>query len=145
MINFKKQIYLILLYFLINVSATVAQSTENILQRTDKHFLGGGKMVIWTPEFPLFLNKPGFWDHACLLDTKVEAIFTVTFLAENLKEVNLKLRGKEWLPSHLSLFYDKINNLDFEEERALLPEDVLISKFSIFNNSATAQKLHIFV
>lgn len=141
----KQKIILILLCCFFNVTAISAQSTENILQNIDKHFLGGGKMVIWAPEFPRFLDKPGFWDHACFLDSKVEPIFTITFLDENLKEVALKLKEKKWLPSHLSLFYDKIKNLEFQEQRALLPDDVLISKFSIFNNSATAKKLHIIV
>ena len=38
---------------------------------------GGGKMVLWAPEFPLWLDQPGFWDHACYLDYKVAPVFTV--------------------------------------------------------------------
>ena len=50
----KKSVLFIL--FIILATSTLTYSIENILSRDDKHFLGGGKMVVWAPEYPLFLD-----------------------------------------------------------------------------------------
>lgn len=120
-----------------------AQHQEDILIRNDKHFLGGGKMVIWAPEYPRFLDVPGFWDHACFLNYKVEPIFTITFLDEQLNEIQLELSQKTWLPSHLTLHYQPTSQLTFQEDRALLPDDVLVSRFRIYNSTSEPRRLHI--
>ena len=132
------------LLLIINLSAA-QQPVEEILKRSDKHFLGGGKMVVWAPEFPQFLEHPGFWDHASFLEKKVEPIFTMTFLDENLKEIPLTLTKKEWLPSHLTLSYNTATDLEFREQKALLPGDVLASRFQIKNNTLKKKKVHIVV
>jgi len=121
----------------------MSQPTENLLSRNDKHFLGGGKRVIWAPEFPQFLNKPGFWDHACFLDYKIEPLFTITFLDEDLNELDITAESKQWVPSHLTQHYKSIDSLQITEQKFLLPTDVLTSNLKIKNNSHKQQKIHV--
>lgn len=135
--------YAAFLIFFQQSTFSFSQQSEDILRRADKHFLGGGKMVVWAPQYPLFLDKPGFWDYSCFLDYKVEPNFTVTFLDENLKEIQLSSAEKSWLPSHLTIYYSPQNQLEIQEKKALLPDDVLVSKFSIKNNSQKRKKIHI--
>ena len=46
------------------------------LARDDKWYLGGGKALVWAPEFPKFLDRPGFWDQAYYLDHAICPVFT---------------------------------------------------------------------
>lgn len=140
------RILLAVLIAFLNVNEISSQPVENILSRNDKHCLGGGQMVIWAPEYPLFLESPGFWDHAMFLDYVVEPVFTVTFLDENLREIPLKVAGKKWVPSHLTMTYEPVDELEIVEQKALLPQDVLVSNFSIKNNSAQKnRKIYVIV
>ncbi|MBN9387206.1 MAG: hypothetical protein J0I20_04070 [Chloroflexi bacterium] len=102
------------------------------LARKDKWFLGGGKKVIWAPEFPLWLEQPGFWDHACYLDYRVGPLFTVTLVDERGREVSLSQVERYWQPDHSSQLYrERAHGLTVQERRALLPLDVLASSFEI--------------
>ncbi len=116
------------------------------LARKDKWFLGGGKKVIWAPEFPLWLDKPGFWDHACYLDYKVGPIFTVTIIGERGREVKLNRLERYWQPDHFSQLYrDPSRELTVQERRALLPWDVLASSFEISHLLKQEQTFDIIV
>lgn len=133
------------LLFLFQNITIYGQSWDKILARNDKHFLGGGQMLIWAPEHPQFLDKPGFWDHSCFLNYQVEPNFTITILDENLEEIRLTAESKSWLPSHLTLKYPSHKHLDILEKRALLPKDILLSHLRFTNNSLQPKKLHIIV
>ncbi|MDB5081836.1 MAG: hypothetical protein JWP00_3760 [Chloroflexi bacterium] len=116
------------------------------LARKDKWFLGGGKKVVWAPEFPLWLDQPGFWDHACYLDYKVGPIFTVTIIDERGREVNLNRLERYWQPDHSSQLYrDRSHDLTIQERRALLPWDVLASSFEISHMLDQEQTFHVIV
>lgn len=104
------------------------------LARNDKWFLGGGKKVIWAPEFPVWLEQPGFWDHACYLDYKVGPLFTLTILDKNGREIDLQWRERYWQPDHTTnLYRNRRYELNIAERRALLPWDTLVSTFEISN------------
>ena len=105
---------------------------EDQLRRSDKWFLGGGRKVLWAPEWPLWLDRPGFWDHACFYDLAVGPVFTVTFLDEHGREIPLLYENRTWVPSHLTQAYSG-EGLEITERRALLPDDVLASDFLITN------------
>lgn len=142
----KLRFLLVVLLLLLHGEKIFSQPIENILARNDKHFLGGGQMVIWAPEYPLFLDYPGFWDHAMFLDYEVAPVFTVTFLDENLKEIPLTVAEKNWVPSHLTVTYEPSGGLEIVEQKALLPRDVLVSNFSIKNNSSEkSKKIYIII
>lgn len=114
------------------------------LSRNDKWYLGGGKAVIWAPEFPLFLDKPGFWDHACYLDYKVGPVFTLAILDNKGRELEPTLLERFWQPDHSSHLYRvKSHDLVITERRALLPWDVLTSTFEIANSLNQDQTLDL--
>ncbi len=116
------------------------------LARKDKWFLGGGKMVLWAPEFPLWLDKPGFWDHACYLDYKVAPLFTVSIIDQQGREVNLNLRERFWQPDHSShLYRARQHDLTVTERRALLPLDVLCSSFEFAHGLERPQTYDVVV
>ncbi len=110
------------------------------LARQDKWFLGGGKAVVWAPEFPQWLEKPGFWDPACYLDYRVEPIFTLALVDSLGREVELLAGERTWQPDKLTQnFKDKTGSLNVTEKRSLLSGDVLVSEFE-FNNLLPHEK-----
>ena len=112
-----------------------------LLERDDKIALGGGKMVIWAPEFPLFADHLGFWDHACFLEYPVEPIFTITLLDEGQRELPVKMVSRRWTPAVLTQTYDLGQGLTVIEEKCLHPEDVLISRLTISNHTDEPRRL----
>ena len=116
------------------------------LARNDKWFLGGGKRVIFAPEFPLWLDRPGFWDHACYLDYKVAPLFTVAIVDQRGREVTPQLLERFWQPDHTShLYRERRHDLTITERRALLPHDVLCSSFEFAHGLKEAQTYDVIV
>ena len=116
------------------------------LARNDKWYLGGGRMVIWAPEFPLWLDRPGFWDHACYLDYKVAPLFTMSVIDEHGHEVALPSRERFWQPDHSSQLYrSRPHDLTVTERRALLPLDVLCSTFEFAHGLEQARTYDIVI
>ncbi|HEX2913461.1 MAG TPA: trehalase family glycosidase [Chloroflexia bacterium] len=116
------------------------------LSRRDKWFLGGGRMLIWAPEFPLWLDQPGFWDHACYLDYKVGPLFTISIIDGRGQEVRPQLMERYWQPDHSSQLYrDRSHDLTISERRALLPADVLCSNFELTHSLKQDQTFDIIV
>lgn len=118
---------------------------EEQLRRDDKWYLGGGRRLLWAPEFPLWLDSPGFWDHAVYLDCRVEPIFALTLFDEQNLEVQLSRYESSWVPSSLTTVYEAEDELDISEQRALLPDDVLVSVVSITNSGDVRRRLRIVV
>ncbi len=116
------------------------------LARNDKWFLGGGKMALWAPEFPLWLEQPGFWDHACYLDYKVGPLFTIAIIDDRGREVTPQFLERFWQPDHSSQLYrDKSHGLVISERRAMLPWDVLCSTFEFANSLQRPQSYDVVV
>ncbi len=115
----------------------------SLLSRQDKHFLGGGNRVVWTPPFPVYLDRPGFWDKASYFNFDFEPVFFVTILDERGRELRPKLRKRQWNPARLQQTYHLPNKLRLSEEKAVLPEDSLVSRWTIQNTGQTRQVLHL--
>ncbi|MBE3577954.1 MAG: hypothetical protein IMX00_09740 [Limnochordales bacterium] len=113
------------------------------LVRDDKWFLGGGNRVIWAPEFPVFLDRPGFWDHACYLNYRVEPLFAITLLEDGGRVLHPRFVGRTWRPSHLTQQYDVDGTLKFTEERTLLPGDLLAARCTLRNTAEKARRVHV--
>ncbi len=124
--------------------ASEAPPLEDRLRRDDKWFLGGGRKAIWAPEWPLWLDRPGFWDPACFYDVAVGPVFTVTFLKPDGCELELEFINRTWAPSHLTQAYYG-DGLEVTERRALLPDDALVSDFLISNPGDQPRDLHAVV
>ncbi len=115
----------------------------SLLSRADKHFLGGGNRVVWTPPFPVWLDKLGFWDKASYFNFDFEPVFTVTILDEKGRELRPKFLKRDWNPARLKQVYHLPRKLHLTEEKAVLPEDSLISRFTFENAGEKPQTLHL--
>lgn len=115
------------------------------LRRSDKWYLGGGKKTLWAPEFPLWLEQLGFWDHACYLDWRVEPLFTITILDEKHREITPVFQRREWVPSHLTQWYRTDAKISLVERRCLLPLDALTSVVTLKNNGKQPRQLKLVV
>ena len=106
---------------------------DYLLRREDKWYLGGGRHLIWAPAFPLYLDKPGFWDHAQYLDLYVSRLFTLSLVDSGGTSLPLQAAGRNWQPSHLRQSYTTANGLILSEERVLLENDVLAAAYTLTN------------
>ncbi len=115
----------------------------SLLRRPDKISLGGGRMLIWAPEFPLWAERAlGFWDHACFLEHRVEPLFTVTFLNERLRPLEFVPASAEWTPARrLDAGELAGAGIDIVQERSLTADDVLITCLSLTNRRAEPARL----
>ncbi|HUV38638.1 MAG TPA: hypothetical protein VMY39_03450, partial [Planctomycetota bacterium] len=95
-----------------------------LLERPDKWYLGGGRVVLWAPKFPRHLDVPGFWDPGTYYHAPVGPVFTVTILAENAHPLEMKVISRRWRVSHLVIAYELGESLTMVERRSLSPEDV---------------------
>lgn len=114
-----------------------------MLEREDKWFLGVGRNCIWAPDFPLFVETPGFWDAGTFLDWPIDPGFTVTVLDEALREIPARCVRRRWRPSDMRLDYAPAGGIALTEERCVLPEDVFLSRFTIRNRTARRRRLHL--
>lgn len=113
-----------------------------LLSRPDKHYLGGGNRVVWTPPFPVWLDKPGFWDKANFYNFDMEPVFTITLLNEHGCEIPLDFQKREWNPARLKQIYATDAGFMVNEEKAITPDDSLISVFTLRNETNHAIELH---
>ena len=105
-----------------------------LLKRTDKWYLGGGNRLLWAPEFPLFLDYPGFWDNAMYYNFPFQPLFTWTILSDSGEEIKLKFIRRIWTPAEIVQEYKcSINNINMRvyERKSLLPVDAATSSISI--------------
>ncbi|HUU42590.1 MAG TPA: hypothetical protein VMX57_02360 [Planctomycetota bacterium] len=116
-----------------------------LLERPDKWYLGGGRVVLWAPKFPRHLDVPGFWDPGTYYHAPVGPVFTVTILAENAHPLEMKVISRRWRVSHLVIAYELGESLTMVERRSLSPEDVLVSELEIKSNATTQRQLDIVV
>lgn len=116
------------------------------LARADKWYLGGGNRLLWAPPFPVFLDRPGFWDKGQYYNIDVEPLFTWTLLNENGAEIELQKKDRTWNPAVLiQRFTSSDQKLWIEECKSVLPNDVAVSNISFANRSGKIRKLHLVV
>ena len=115
----------------------------SLLSRTDKHFLGGGNRVVWTPPFPVFLDVPGFWDKVSFFNFDFKPGYAFTFLDSRGKVLKPALLNRHWNPARLRQTYNLPHKIKLTEERAVLPEDSLVSVLHFENHGAQKQTVHV--
>ena len=94
-------------------------SPLKLLERTDKWYLGGGNRLLWAPEFPLYLDKPGFWDHAQYYNYPFQPIFTWAILDDEGNELVPRFKARRWNPAALVQEFT-CGRLDIEETKCVL-------------------------
>jgi hypothetical protein len=78
----------------------------DLLERPDKWSLGGGRVVLWAPDFPRHLDVPGFWDPPTYYHHRVQPAFTVTLLEEDGRPLTPRVVSRRWRVSHLITTYE---------------------------------------
>lgn len=116
-----------------------------LLERSDKWFLGGGRSVLWAPMFPQHLDAPGFWDPGTYYHVPIGPLFTVTLLDENFRPLEPRLINRRWRVSHLLSTYELGDELTMVERRSLSPEDVLVTELEIKSNTGSQRNLEVVV
>lgn len=116
-------------------------SPLNLLRRSDKWYLGGGNRLLWAPEFPLHLDKPGFWDNAQYYNYSFQPLFTWTILDEEGNELVPQFKARRWDPAALVQEF-KCGQLHIEETKCVLPNDVALSGVVLKNKSKRPAKVH---
>jgi len=116
-------------------------SPLKLLSRADKWYLGGGNRLLWAPEFPAHLDKPGFWDHARYYNYVFQPLFTWTILDQEANELVPRFKARHWNPAALVQEF-KCEGLDIEETKCVLPIDVALSTVVLKNKSRKSMKLH---
>lgn len=117
-----------------------AEEINALLKRNDKISLGGNGRVIWAPEFPLHTGLPGFWDHACYLEHRIERLFTVTLIAEDGRALTLEVVSRCWTPDQLTQTYRPIDGLAVIEEKIYL-NDTLVSRLTLRSIDGRSRRL----
>lgn len=114
-----------------------------MLEREDKWFLEGTNAAVWAPPFPLWADRPGYWDHACLFDLAVEPLFTATLLDEHGREIPLRFESRRWRPGLLIQTYSADGGLRVTERRWIANPDTPVSHFAVENAGPRLRNLSI--
>ena len=124
-------------------------STLDLLARSDKWFLSAGEGLLWAPPFPVWLDAPGFWDDAHVFQYPLGPLFTVSFLDDAGRLLDLRPRGHRWTPAALETAYQLETGaagsrlaLEPVEYRMVLPGFVLASEWTLTNTGDAALRLH---
>lgn len=117
-----------------------------LLQRDDKHFVGGGNRLLWAPPFPVFLDAPGFWDTAHYYNYAFGPLFTWTLLDDEGSPLVLRPAGRAWDPSGLTqTFAARLAHglLTATERKSVLPGDVAASSVALHLRGTGKARLHL--
>jgi hypothetical protein len=116
----------------------------DMLRRPDKWYLGGGGRLLWAPPFPVYLDRPGFWDPAHYFNFEMQPLFTWTLLDDSGNEIPLTCRRRTWTPaSMISRFHPAGRpGLEVNEEKVVLPFGVAVSTVRLKNRSRRKQVIH---
>ncbi|HUI09033.1 MAG TPA: trehalase family glycosidase [Bacteroidota bacterium] len=117
-----------------------------LLQRTDKHTLGGGNRLIWAPPVPLFTASAGLWDEAHYLAYPVRPLFTWTLLDGEGRGVLLRPGVRRWDPSAFSRTYAGEcagRKLTVRETLCILPSDVACCELALAFHGRGKATLHL--
>lgn len=123
-----------------------ANAVLTSLERIDKWYCGGGNRLQWAPEFPLYLDHPGFWDKASYYNIDIAPLFTWAILDESGKEIIFKSIRRTWRPDVLTQEYRMAGRggaLSVTERKCVLPNNVAVSEISIHNRSRKRRRLHV--
>lgn len=111
------------------------------LGNSHKWFVGGGRRVIWAPDFPVHLDRPGFWDAGTYLEVKLPAIFTFTLL-EGGRVLPWRQQRRHWWPDRLQCRYGA-EGLSIEETRTVSAEDAFTSEVELRSRSGRTRTVDV--
>jgi hypothetical protein len=101
------------------------------LARDDKWQLGCGDGIIFAPQFPKWLDAPGFWDDATLFHYSLGPLFTVAILDADGRELPARVVSRRWTPSELTLDYRLPQGITATEVRTVQPGGIFASEWRV--------------
>lgn len=115
------------------VTSAPADVTDplRLLERPDKHFLAAGDGCLFAPRFPVWLERPGFWDEAQVLLFPVAPLFTVAFVDAGGRELALDFVERKWNPAALVARYRLEGAGEATEARTVLPGGCFVSQWTV--------------
>lgn len=111
------------------------------LQNKHKWYVGGGRRILWAPEFPVFLERPGYWDFGTYLEIKLESLFTYAVLEQG-AELHLRQTQRTWRPDRLVSTY-AAPGLHATETKTLTLDDAFRSDLELRNTTGKARTLDV--
>ncbi len=116
-----------------------------LLERSDKYYLGCGDGLIFAPHFPRWLDRPGFWDEVDVYHYSLSRLFTVTFLisgsasspgtSSSLRPLPLRQIDRRWTPAELVARYQPDGGIGGSEHRSVLPGGEFLSEWTLRNSN----------
>ncbi|MEP7345253.1 MAG: hypothetical protein ABI877_08295, partial [Gemmatimonadaceae bacterium] len=113
----------------------------DLLAREDKWYLGCGDGIIFAPQFPVWLDAPGFWDEGTVYQYSFAPLFTVTMLDEAGDEVVLRATSRRWTPSELTVDFESRDGVRATETRSVHIGGVFVSEWRI--TTSRQRSLHL--
>jgi hypothetical protein len=118
-----------------------AESRLARLSSRNKWYLGGGRRILWAPEFPLFLDRPGFWDPCTFLEIPIAGLLTWTIL-DGEQPLELGAKRRTWRPDGLRSDFAGAG-MEFREYKQVTPDDALVSEIHLRNHLSRPRKLDV--
>jgi hypothetical protein len=117
----------------------------NLLERSDKYYLGSGTGMIFAPRFPRWLEWAGFWDEVDIYNYQLAPLFTVAFLRGSATAPGQLLEARQskrsWSPAELISEYLIESELRGREHRSVLPGGWFVSEWELENVGRIDRKL----
>ncbi len=119
-----------------------------LLSRSDKWYLGSGGPLLWTPSFPLWLDRPGFWDSGWWCEYDFGPLFAITLLDERGTEIPLEAISRKWNPAFLEQRYvgtvpERRFRIQVTERKMAVGGEILASEISVKNLSSKKATLNL--
>ncbi len=111
------------------------------LANEHKWFVSGGRRVLWAPEFPVYLDQPGFWDPGTYLELKFPTLLTWALL-ENARPLALTAGPRRWRPDRLTARFDT-PGLRLDETKTITLEDAFTSTLQLKNTTRRPRTLDL--
>ncbi len=111
--------------------ARAAVDPIDLLARDDKWYLGCGDGIIFAPQFPVWLDAPGFWDEGTIYQYAFAPLYTVTLLDEGGHEIALRAMSRRWTPSELTVVFESSDGVRATETRSVHIGGVFVSEWRI--------------
>jgi hypothetical protein len=100
------------------------------LARADKHFLGAGDGTLFAPPYPVWLDRPGFWDGGHVYLYSLRPLFTVSLVRPDGSAIALRAVSRAWTPAELTVDWEGAA-WRLTERRVVLPGGRFASEWEV--------------
>ena len=101
--------------------------------------LGAGRRIVWAPEAPTMLDRPGFRDPGSYLGYPIDPVFAITLLDRDAQVIPLHANERNWTPARLELKY-RLPQALITERRTVLSLDTFVCQWTMTHASTLAER-----